>query len=161
MATPLALMEQQDCDFDEVETSSNRLRSDISALHGLWGENMALLFLARDGWIPVDRNVRPCARDRRCEIDLIVRSRDRSLIVFVEVKTHARRSPWAQTLWGVDRRKRGNLLRACTNWIMKNKWHGNFRFDVVEVYGAPGAPEPPEIQHIENVRLFPAKWRFW
>ena len=79
----------------------------------------------------------------------------------MEVKTHARRSAWSSLLWGVDQRKRGVLLRACTNWILKNKWHGNFRFDVVEVYGTPDQPEPPEIQHVENVRLFPAKWRFW
>ena len=159
--TALAIAEHITDAQDDEPRAPNQARGEVSALHGRWGENMAILHLVRSGWMVVDRNVRPCARDRRCEIDAIVSSRDRKTIVFVEVKTHARRSSWANMLWGVDRRKRSNLLRACTNWIMKNKWHGNFRFDVVEVYGAPGAPEPPEIQHIENVRLFPAKWRFW
>ena len=99
--------------------------------------------------------------ETECEIDLIMRSRDRAMIVFVEVKTHIRKSTRASRLWCLDRRKKNILLRACTNWILKNKWHGNFRFDVVEVYGTPEQPEPPEILHVENVRLFPAKWRFW
>ena len=53
------------------------------------------------------------------------------VIVFVEVKTHIRKSTRASRLWCVDRRKKNILLRACTNWILKNKWHGNFRFDVI------------------------------
>ena len=107
------------------------------------------------------RRVRPCARDRRCEIDLIVRTRDHRGIAFVEVKTHRVRSPRATRLWCIDRRKKSILLRACSNWILREKWHGNFRFDVVQVYGTPEAPNPPEIDHIENVPLFPPKWRFW
>ena len=107
------------------------------------------------------KRVRPCARDRRCEIDLIVRTRDRRSIAFVVVKTHRARSPRASRLWCVDKRKKSILLRACSNWILREKWHGNFRFDVVQVYGTPDAPTPPEIDHIENVPLFPPKWRFW
>ena len=53
------------------------------------------------------------------------------------------------------------LLRACSCWILQRHWHGNFRFDVVQVYGEPNGPHPPEIDHIENVPLFPPKWRFW
>ena len=132
-----------------------------SAARGVWGEDVALAFLRRKGWRLVERRVRPCARDRRCEIDLIVRTRDRRGIAFVEVKTHAMRSPRAAPLWGVDRRKKNVLLRACANWIMREKWHGNFRFDVIQVFGRRTGPNPPEIDHFENVPLFPAKWRFW
>lgn len=145
----------------EEQRARDRACGERSVARGRWGENLAAALLERSGWVVVGRNVRPCARDRRCEIDLLVRSRDRRTVVFVEVKTHARRSARAPALWGVDRRKRGVLLRACTSWIMKEKWHGNFRFDVVEVYGVPGQVEPPEIEHVENVPLFPAKWRFW
>lgn len=146
---------------NEEMRAQDRARGERSVARGRWGEELAAAFLRRRGWTVVGRNVRPCARDRRCEIDLLVRSRDRRTVVFVEVKTHARRSPRAQPLWGVDRRKRGVLLRACASWIMKEKWHGNFRFDVVEIYGTPDAVTPPEIDHVENVRLFPPKWRFW
>ena len=77
------------------------------------------------------------------------------------MKTHRARSPRASRLWRVDKRKKAILLRACSNWILREKWHGNFRFDVVQVYGAPASGAAPEIDHVENVRLFPPKWRFW
>ena len=132
-----------------------------SVARGVWGEDVALEFLRRKGWRLVDRRVRPCARDRRCEIDLVVRTRDRRGVAFVEVKTHRARSPRASRLWSVNKRKKSVLLRACSNWILREKWHGNFRFDVVQVYGTPDAPTPREIDHIDNVPLFPLKWRFW
>ncbi len=128
---------------------------------GSWGEDIAACFLKKHGWEIVGRRVRPCKRDRRCEIDVVARSADRQTVVFVEVKTHAVRSPRASPLWGVDRRKKNVLLRACANWLMWKKWHGNFRFDVIEVFGRRTSPRPPEIDHFENVPLFPPKWRFW
>lgn len=132
-----------------------------SVARGRWGEDVAAGFLQARGWIVLERNARPCPRDLRCEIDIVLRSRDGRSVVFVEVKTHRAHSPYAGRLWRVDRRKRNVLLRACTNWIMRRKWHGNFRFDVVEIYGTPGGGLPPEIDHIENVPLFPPRWRFW
>ncbi len=132
-----------------------------NAARGEWGEDVALAFLRRKGWRLVDRRVRPCARDRRCEIDIIVRSRDRRGIVFVEVKTHKTHSSRASRLWKISKHKKSILLRACTNWILGKKWHGNFRFDVIQVYGEPNGGSPPEIDHMENVPLFPPKWRFW
>lgn len=144
-----------------AKSDENRQLGAENALRGCWGESMALSFLKQRGWVLVGKNVRPCERDKRCEIDLIMRSRDRTMIVFVEVKTHIRKSTRASRLWCVDRRKKNILLRACTNWILKNKWHGNFRFDVIQIYGSPHGTDRPEIDHIENVHLFPSKWRFW
>ena len=148
---------------DETEKNGGdaRRRGDLSAERGRWGEEVATRYLRNRGWSVLERNARPCASDRRCEIDLIVRSADRRSVVFVEVKTHRRRSARASRLWCVDRRKKNVLLRACTNWILRKKWHGNFRFDVIEVYGTPGDARPTEIDHVENVPLFPPKWRFW
>ena len=90
-----------------------------------------------------------------------MRTRDRRSLAFVEVKTHKAHSPRASRLWRIDKRKKNVLLRACSSWIMHERWHGNFRFDVVQVYGEPEGAHPPEIDHIENVPLFPPKWRFW
>ena len=132
----------------------------LAVTRGRWGEEMAAAHLRARGWRILERNVRPCGQDRRCEIDLVLRSADRRSVVFVEVKTHRARSPRAGRLWCINRRKKNVLLRACTSWILKRKWHGNFRFDVVEVYGTP-AGGAPEIDHVENVPLFPPKWRFW
>ena len=128
---------------------------------GRWGETAAARFLEGKGWKIVGRNVRPCATDRRCEIDIVARSRKGDMVAFVEVKMHGVRTEGSVRLEGVDRRKKRNLLRACAGWLMKNRWHGNYRFDVVEVWGSEADGTPPEIDHVENVPLFGPNWRFW
>lgn len=132
-----------------------------SVQRGCWGENVAAEHLRRLGWRIVERNARPCRRDRRCELDIVAFVPPERQVVFVEVKTHRRHSSYAGRLWAVDRKKRANLLRASANWLMARKWHGNFRFDVIEVYGDETSGAPPEIDHIANVKLFPPNWRFW
>lgn len=144
----------------DEERAKEKDHANVAVARGRWGEMVAASYLQMRGWRILERNARPCGQDRRCEIDLVLKSADGRRVVFVEVKTHRARSPRASCLWSVDRRKKNVLLRACTNWILKRKWHGNFRFDVVEVYGTP-ADGAPEIDHIENVPLFPPKWRFW
>jgi len=140
----------------EVENAAVA-RGHENVARGTWGEACAERYLTSRGLHTLARNVRPCSRDRRCEIDLVMRSADGSGIVFVEVKTH--RTHGRSRLAGIDRRKKGVLLRACANWIVRNRWHGDFRLDVVEVYGEIGGV--PEIDHMRNVPLFPPKWRFW
>ena len=132
----------------------------VSEASGRWGEGVARCHLERRGWRMLEWNSRPCRTDRRCEIDLIAFAPHERMVVFVEVKTHRQHSAFARRLWAVDKRKKRNVLRACTSWLMSHKWHGNFRFDVIEVYGIEGE-DAPEIDHIENVHLFPARWRLW
>lgn len=132
-----------------------------SVERGRWGENVAAEHLRHMGWRIVGRNVRPCRRDRRCELDIVAYIPAERQVVFVEVKTHRRHSTYAGRLWAVDWRKRRNLLRASASWLMERKWHGNCRFDVIEIYGELNGASPPEIDHITNVRLFPPNWRFW
>ena len=143
------------------ELGIENVSANKSVRRGCWGENVAAEHLRRKGWRIVGRNVRPCRRDQRCELDIVAYIPSERQIVFVEVKTHLRHSPYASRLWAVDRRKRANLLRASANWLMTRKWHGNYRFDVVEVYGEEAGNMPPEIDHIANVKLFPPNWRFW
>ncbi len=131
------------------------------AEQGRWGEDMAAAFLEAKGWRIMARNIRPCPADRRCEIDIVASPNPKDSVVFEEVKTHAQRTQWHNRMAGVDRRKKGNLLRACSNWVMRNRWHGNVRFDIVEVWGSKADAMPPEIDHIENVPLFGPNWRFW
>ncbi len=126
---------------------------------GEWGENVAAGHLKAGGWRILERNARPVAGDRRCEIDIVAYLKEDDLVAFVEVKTHLARNDAAPRLWSVDRRKKTVLLRACAAWLRRNHWHGNFRFDVIEVYGREGGPV--EVDHIERVPLFPPKWRFW
>lgn len=131
-----------------------------SVARGRWGEDVAAAYLTGLGWRIVGRNLRPCAKDRRCELDIVAFAPDSRCVVFVEVKTHRRHSEWAGRLWAVDRQKKRNILRASASWLMQRRWHGNFRFDVIEVYGDHGDMQP-EIDHVENVRLFGDNWRWW
>lgn len=146
--------------MEEAEKVEQKEVGEANRRRGAWGEGVAARYLKARGWRIMARNVRPCRSDRRCEIDIVARNPEGG-VVFVEVKTHLRRSGWAGRLARVDARKKRNLLRACANWVMRHRWHGNFRFDVVQVYGTEKGPAEPEIDHVENVRMFPPKWRFW
>ncbi len=156
---PVHVGGQADADFD-ARTDDAYARGMKSVKQGEWGEAAAAKSLEGKGWTIRGRGVRPVAGDARCELDLIAETPEGTL-VFVEVKTHKKRSPYATRLAGIDRRKKQNLLRACASWLMKNHWHASFRFDVVEVYGSRENGSPDAVDHLENVPLFPPKWRFW
>ena len=138
-----------------------RLRSEPNpgVLHGDWGEDVAAEYLRRGGFEIIERNTHPVRDDQRLEIDIVAWERKTDTIVFVEVKQHATLSPYARRLRSVDRRKRENLRRACNAWRRTNRWHGAYRFDVIEIYGTPDGGRPV-IDHIERVELFARRGRF-
>ena len=127
--------------------------------HGAWGEDVAAEYLRRGGFEIIERNTQPVRDDQRLEIDIVAWERKTDTIVFVEVKQHATLSPYARRLRSVDRRKRENLRRACNAWRRTNRWHGAYRFDVIEIYGTPDGGRPV-IDHIERVELFARRGRF-
>ena len=133
--------------------------TNLGAMHGVWGESVAVEYLRRGGYEIIERNTRPVVRDERLEIDIVAWDRAKDAMVFVEVKQHADMSPYARRLRSIDRRKKRNLLRACNTWRRVNRWHGAFRFDVVEVYGVPGGGRPV-VDHIQDVALFAKPDRF-
>ena len=136
-----------------------RKPGNIGVRHGAWGESVAVGHLRRHGYEIVECNSRPVEKDERLEIDIVAWDRRKDAMVFVEVKQHAKPSPYARRLRSVDRRKRMNLRRACNAWRRTNKWHGAFRFDVIEIYGVPDGGEPV-IDHISDVELFAKRGRF-
>ena len=136
-----------------------RRADNVGVLHGAWGESVAVEHLRRRGYEIVDRNARPVEKDGRLEIDIVAWDRKKDEMVFVEVKQHAKPSPNARRLRSVDRRKRANLRRACNAWRRTNKWHGAFRFDVIEIYGVPEGGEPV-VDHVSNIELFAQPGRF-
>ena len=136
-----------------------RKTDNIGVLHGMWGESVAVDYLRRHGYEIVDRNSRPVEKDGRLEIDIVAWDRRKDAMVFVEVKQHAKPSRFARRLQSVDKRKRMNLRRACNAWRRTNKWHGAFRFDVIEIYGVPEGGKPV-IDHISDVELFARRGRF-
>ena len=131
----------------------------IGVCHGAWGESVAVASLQRAGYLILARNVRPCPHDRRLEIDIVAYEKASETLVFVEVKQHARREEGRSSLPGVSRRKRQNLKKACTAWRLRNRWRGNYRFDVIEVYGTPQT-RCVEVDHIERVALFATRAEF-
>ena len=136
-----------------------RESGNVGVARGAWGEEVAAEYLRRRGYLIVDGNACPVESDRRLEIDLVAWDEATDTMVFVEVKQHAAPVPCGRRLRSVDRRKRVNLRRACNAWRRVNRWHGNFRFDVIEIYGTPEGGRPV-IDHIEKVNLFAKPDRF-
>lgn len=131
----------------------------LSVRRGVWGENVATDYLKTSGYQIIDRNVHPCAFDRRLEIDIIAYEPNSETIVFVEVKQHARHVEFERRLRSVNKHKRELLRTACNAWKRRNRWQGGYRFDVIEIYGTP-EHAPPEIDHIHHVNLFTPRDRF-
>ena len=122
------------------------------------GEQLAAEFLRRDrGFSVVVRNWR-APRDRRAEIDLVCR--DGEVLVFVEVKTRSA-GALVPGYFAVNRRKRRALLRACQLYLGQLAVRPRtFRFDVVEIaLPAETAGGAPELNHFENIPLFPKQYR--
>ena len=138
---------------------SRRKGANLGVERGAWGEDVAAEYLRRGGFEIIERNRCPDRNDERLEIDIIAWDPHADTMVFVEVKQHATVSPYARRLRSVNRRKKRNLLRACNAWRRANKWHGAFRFDVIEVYGVPEGGRPV-VDHIPNVELFARRGRF-
>lgn len=141
-----------------------RLRDNgnLSVGHGIWGEQRAIELLRSKGYEIIDQNSTPCDNDLRLEIDIVAYDRANETLVFVEVKQHKALSQYATRMRSVNKRKLRNLRIVYNAWRRKNHWEGGFRFDVIEIYGAPESGLIGT-DHIEGVKLFNDKtyvnWR--
>lgn len=139
--------------MEKLKPTGNRIQPrPVTAIHGEWGERIAAERLRMEGMVIVERNSRPLAQDQRLEIDIIAYEPQSDTMVFVEVKQHSRHMFCERRLRSIDDRKRKNLRIACAAWRQKNRWEGDCRFDVVEVFGTPETRHP-EIDHIQHVYL--------
>jgi putative endonuclease len=101
---------------------------DERQLLGAEGEREAEKFLRRQRYTIVARNYRCPAG----EVDLI--AIDRSIVVFIEVKTRTQPG-FGSPLEAVDRRKQRQILRAAQYYISEKRLHHrDARFDVVGVW---------------------------
>ena len=104
---------------------------------GRGAEEVAAAFLARQGFVILDRN----HATRRGEVDLVCREGE--VLCFVEVRSRASRA-FGDPVETVNRGKARRVVSAATDWAMR---HGGLdraiRFDVVSVVAAPGAA--PEV----------------
>lgn len=118
----------------------NNLFSFLILKNGLnRGERLAARYLRLHGHKIIGRNY----REKCGEIDII--SMDKGVLVFTEVKQR-KSADFGRPEEFVTATKRQKLLKTAQLYIMRNKFGGNARFDVVEVLGE----KKPEIRHIKN-----------
>ncbi|MBQ6926223.1 MAG: YraN family protein [Kiritimatiellae bacterium] len=123
---------------------------------GVWGEDIAVKQLRKEGYAIAGRRVRPDARND--EIDIVARKGN--VLAFVEVKTR-RDERFGRPALAVDRRKRQALCRGAAAFIRRaNNPAFTYRFDIVEVIGSRTSPDPPVVRHIEDAFRFPPNRRF-
>lgn len=132
-----------------IDDLSNRWRSRFSSSRpqhlrlGTRGENLACQFLKRSGYKILYRNFRGRTGG---EIDLVCRDGD--TLVFVEVKTRTRED-FGRPFEAIDRDKQKRISRGGLAWLrLLNDPDILFRFDVVEVIMAEGAP--PRLELLRN-----------
>lgn len=103
------------------------------------GEDMAAIFLKKQGHRIVEKNY----REKCGEIDII--SFDGKVLVFTEVKQR-KNDRFGRPEEFVTKTKQEKLRRTAQLFIMKKRFDGMSRFDIIEVLGETN----PEIRHIKN-----------
>ena len=110
---------------------------------GQVGEELAVRYLAAQGYEIVDRNWRANAPDVRGEVDIV--ARDRDVLVFCEVKSR-RRSLAPATLEGVTVAKQRQIRRLASQYLVGTQ-PSQVRFDVIAV-SWPVDGGVPDVCHV-------------
>ncbi|MBR0365866.1 MAG: YraN family protein [Clostridia bacterium] len=110
---------------------------------GKFGEDAAAEYLARHGFVILDRNL----RFKVGELDIVALDKD-GCTVFVEVKTR-KNADYGYASEFVDRNKQKKLIRAAEFYSGRDIY---MRFDIIEVYYklCDNKMIVTEINHIEN-----------
>ena len=107
---------------------------------GAAGENAAVVFLEKNGYIILERNY----NTRFGEIDIIAGKGD--IVAFVEVKTRSGKK-FGAPADAVGFAKAKKIKRAALHYVSAKKiTDKNFRFDIMEVSGAGAL----SVNHIES-----------
>lgn len=123
-----------------LSSTVNSLFSFLLSKKGLnRGERIAARYLKWHGHRIVDRNY----HEKCGEIDII--SYEKDLLVFTEVKQR-KNADFGRPEEFVTATKQERIRKTAQLYIMRNKYRGNARFDVIEVLGE----KKPEIRHIKN-----------
>jgi putative endonuclease len=106
---------------------------------GRLGENHAAVYLQRRGYTILRQNYRL----GRAEVDII--AQQGNLLVFVEVKTRST-DRYGFPEEAVNPKKETMLLNAAEEFILREEWRHEVRFDIISVT----LSSPPVIHHIED-----------
>jgi putative endonuclease len=110
---------------------------------GRWGEDQAAAYLSARGFEIIERNI----RTPYGEIDLLAALGNS--LVFVEVKTRTSMQ-YGTPETSITPRKQEHMLAAAQAYLQLHPdFVGDWRVDVVAVFGSP-AGSAPEIVHFEN-----------
>ena len=121
---------------------------------GIWGENVAAVWLSNNGYTIVGRRVRP---DKHDEIDIIAQKGN--VLAFVEVKTRAGEA-FGRPATAVNAAKKRALCRAAAAFLRRASYPDlYYRLDIIEVIGRTGDPNPV-VRHLEDAFRFPLHYRF-
>ena len=112
---------------------------------GIWGEEMAIVYLREKGYVILERDWHSGHRD----IDIIAQHGD--CLVFVGVKTRSSHG-LTDPEFAVNHQKLKNLRLAMNHYIKYRKVNMRCRFDVITVVGTMDGPMP-EITHIEDFTI--------
>jgi putative endonuclease len=100
--------------------------TETTTAKGRNGEDLAVLHLAREGYVVVGRNVRTAGG----ELDVV--AMDGDVLCFVEVR---RRGRIDDALLSIDKKKQARLTRAAGAYLARLPQVPRCRFDVVVVAG--------------------------
>lgn len=107
---------------------------------GLQGEELAVEYLRRKGYLILNRNWRSGHK----EIDIVARQDDE--LVFVEVKAR-NNNFYARPEDAITRQKMHRLVLAADAYLRCNMIDSSVRFDVITI---TGTPDKPYIKHYEH-----------
>ena len=94
---------------------------------GNTGEDIATLYLAKHGYVILERNF----RTKHGEVDVI--AKHEGYFVFIEVKRRSS-DKFGLPREAVDYRKQQTIVQCAKIWLVKNRLYGApVRFDVVEI----------------------------
>ena len=131
----------------QTEPRNFTLMKRYKQLLGKSGEDLAVDFLKKNGFEILERNYRYGHK----EIDII--GKDKSTIVFIEVKTGRSRTFGSPQEW-VNLKKQKNIIEVAQAYIQEHDLRDfDFRFDVVAISFERGTRRFKEcfaIEHIKN-----------
>ncbi len=113
---------------------------------GKWGEDYAVLYLQRLGYLIMERDWR--YGRSKSDIDIVCKTPDRKTVVFVEVKTRADEQATLPED-AVNLQKVRRLGRAADNYVKMCNVVEELRFDIIAIIGQNGS-DNIKVNHIED-----------